>query len=47
MKINDLEKLALKNDITELIQNKDNYEVNCDCYCMLMKQMFLSESTLN
>jgi len=32
-------------DIRELIKNTDN--TTDDCYCALMKQIFLSKSTLN
>ena len=47
MKMNELEKLAFKKEVTKLIQDRNNLKVNNDCYCLLMKQIFLSESTLN
>lgn len=33
--------------IKKLIETKDDFKGADDCYCVLMKQIFLSNSTLN
>lgn len=43
----DMNDLDLKKEIQNLVENKDNFNVADDCYCALMKQIFLSKSTLN
>ncbi len=47
MKVNELDKLAFEKDIKKLVEARENTNLECDCYCALMKQLFLSKSTLN
>lgn len=44
MNINDLD---LTKEIQKLIETRDDFREVDDCYCALMKQIFLSKSTLN
>lgn len=43
--MNDLD--LLTKEIQNLIETRDDFNVSDDCYCALMKQIFLSKSTLN
>lgn len=43
--MNDLD--LLTKEIQNLIEIRDDFNVSDDCYCALMKQIFLSKSTLN
>ena len=36
-----------KEELVKLINTRDSFEGVEDCYCALMKQIFLSKSTLN
>lgn len=37
----------LTKEIQKLIETKDKFMEEDDCYCALIKQIFLSKSTLN
>lgn len=44
MNMNDLD---LTKEIQKLIEAREEFKGADDCYCALMKQIFLSKSTLN
>lgn len=44
MNMNDLD---LTKEIQNLIEAREEFKGADDCYCALMKQIFLSKSTLN
>lgn len=46
MNYNEFEKTALKKELENLVKCVDANTAD-DCYCLLMKQIFLSKSTLN
>lgn len=46
MNYNEFEKTALKKELENLVKCVDANTAD-DCYCALMKQIFLSKSTLN
>lgn len=47
MKFNDMEKTIFKKEVQKLVENSTDFNTADDCYCLLMKQIFLSKSTLN
>lgn len=47
MNFSELEKKAFEKEIKNLIETRDGFTNTDDCYCALMKQIFLSKSTLN
>ena len=47
MNFNELEKIAFKKDIQKLIEGRENFNGVNDCYCALVKQMMLSNTSLN
>lgn len=46
MNYNEFEKNVFKQEVQNLVKNTDLKAAD-DCYCLLMKQIFLSKSTLN
>ncbi len=46
MNYNEFEKNVFKQEVQDLVKNTD-LNATDDCYCLLMKQIFLSKSTLN
>lgn len=47
MNFNDYEKTNLQTEFQKLIKDSTDFTNSDDCYCVLMKQIFLSKSTLN
>lgn len=42
-----MNELDLTKEIKNLIETREDFNGTDDCYCALMKQIFLSKSTLN
>lgn len=45
--MNEFEKCEFQLEIKNLIRQREDFKGADDCYCALMKQIFLSKSTLN